>query len=61
MHRAKKKRLERRGWWFGTTQDFLGLSTEETADIETRLRLVDGRRRRAHEGSQHAGVGRRRV
>jgi hypothetical protein len=61
MRRAKKEKLERAGWRFGTAQEFLGLSTEESADIEVRLRLVDGRRRRVREGSERAGVGRRRV
>jgi hypothetical protein len=61
MRGAKKEKLEKRGWRFGTAAEFLGLSTEETAEVEARLRLVDGRRRRAHEGRQRAGVGRRRV
>jgi hypothetical protein len=61
MRRAKQERLEKQGWRFGTTQEFLGLSPEETAEVEARLRLVDGRSRRSREGSQRAGVGRRRV
>ena len=28
MRRSKKQRLEAKGWRFGTTQDFLGLSDE---------------------------------
>ena len=61
MRRARKERLEKRGWRFGTTQEFLGLSPEETAEVEARLRLVDSRSRRAREGSRRAGVGSRRV
>jgi hypothetical protein len=61
MRRAKKERLEKRGWRFGTTQEFLGLSPEETAAVEARLRLVNGRWRRSREGNQRARVGRRRV
>ena len=46
MRRSKKQRLEAKGWRFGTTQDFLGLSDEEAAYVEVRLRLADSLRRR---------------
>jgi ribosome-binding protein aMBF1 (putative translation factor) len=46
MPRNKRGRLEAKGWKFGTAQDFLGLSDEETAYVELRLRLADGLRRR---------------
>lgn len=49
MLREKKTRLERKGWKVGTAQEFLGLSDEEAAYVELRLRLADslrGRRRR---------------
>src|SRR5712692_6394200 len=44
MRRSKKKRLEVKGWRFGTAQEFLGLSDEETAYVELRLRLADSLR-----------------
>jgi predicted transcriptional regulator len=46
MRRSKKERLEAKGWRFGTAQEFLGLSDEETAYVELRLRLADSLRRR---------------
>jgi predicted transcriptional regulator len=46
MRRGKKERLEAKGWRFGTAQEFLHLSDEETAYVELRLRLADTLRRR---------------
>lgn len=46
MHKRKREKLEEKGWRFGTVQDFLGLSDEETAYVELRLRLADSLRRR---------------
>jgi hypothetical protein len=46
MLRTKKEALEAKGWRFGDAQDFLGLSREETAYVELRLRLADSLRRR---------------
>jgi predicted transcriptional regulator len=46
MRRGKKERLEAKGWKFGTAQEFLRLSDEETAYVELRLRLADSLRRR---------------
>ncbi|MBK6487223.1 MAG: helix-turn-helix transcriptional regulator [Gemmatimonadetes bacterium] len=37
MDAHKKKRLEAAGWSAGSAADFLGLSAEETALVETRL------------------------
>ena len=51
MLRSKKERLETKGWRFGTAQEFLGLSDEETAYVELRLRLADGLRHRRQERS----------
>ncbi len=46
MRRSRKERLEAKGWRFGTAQEFLRLSDEETAYVELRLRLADSLRRR---------------
>lgn len=49
MHPSKRRKLERKGWRVGTARDFLGLSEEEAAYVELRLRLADSlknRRRR---------------
>jgi len=46
VRRSKKERLEAKGWRFGAAQEFLGLSDEETAYVELRLRLADSLRRR---------------
>lgn len=46
MNKAKQKRLEARGWRGGTTSDFLGLSEEETALVEMKLRLGHALRER---------------
>jgi len=39
MHKQKIKNLEKKGWKIGTTQDFLGLTAEESAYIELKLKL----------------------
>jgi DNA-binding XRE family transcriptional regulator len=41
MRKSKQERLEAKGWRFGTAQEFLGLSNEESACVELRLRLAD--------------------
>ncbi len=50
MREEKRRRLEARGWKVGTVQEFLGLSAEEAAYIELKLRLAmslrEWRRRR---------------
>jgi DNA-binding XRE family transcriptional regulator len=46
MRRNKQERLEAKGWRFGTAQEFLGLSDEEAAYVELRLRLADSLRSR---------------
>lgn len=46
MREAKKRRLTARGWKVGDAAEFLGLSAEEQAYIELRIRLADGLRRR---------------
>jgi predicted transcriptional regulator len=54
MREEKKKRLEAKGWRVGSTKEFLGLSDEESAYIELKLRLVEGLRqqRQRHRLSQ---------
>lgn len=46
MRRARKRRLERKGWRFGTVEQFLHLSDEESAYIEMRVRLSETLRMR---------------
>ena len=46
MQRSKKQRLERKGWKIGTAQEFLGLSDQEAAYVELRLRLAESLRSR---------------
>jgi len=46
MRRSKKQRLEKKGWRVGSVQDFLGLSEEEAAYVELRLRLADSLKHR---------------
>jgi predicted XRE-type DNA-binding protein len=41
MDKNKQTRLEAKGWKVGTTEEFLGLTSEETAYVELRLRLSD--------------------
>ena len=44
MRDEKKKRLEAKGWQIGTTKEFLGLSDEEAAYIELKIRLAESLR-----------------
>ena len=46
MRKSKQERLEAKDWRFGTAQEFLGLSDEESAYVELRLRLADSLRLR---------------
>ena len=41
MHNNKKKRLEEKGWKVGGAKEFLGLSDEEEAYVEIKLRLSE--------------------
>lgn len=51
MDKKKRKRLEEAGWKFGSAEEFLGLSPEEAAIVELRLRLSDAlKKRRASLG-----------
>jgi DNA-binding XRE family transcriptional regulator len=40
VREQKRKRLETKGWKVGSTQEFLGLTDEEAAYIELKLRLA---------------------
>ena len=49
MRDEKRRRLEAKGWKIGTAKEFLGLSDEEAAYVELKLRLAKSlrvRRRR---------------
>ena len=39
MNTTKRKKLEAKGWRFGSTKEFLGLSEQESAYIELKLTL----------------------
>ena len=54
MNKTKRTRLEARGWRVGSAKDFLGLSPEEAALVETRLALSQALRskRIAHRLTQ---------
>jgi len=55
MNKAKKRRLERRGWRVGRPAEFLNLTPEERAYVELKLRLSDSLqvRRRRSSLTQH--------
>ena len=46
MDKAKRKRLEAKGWRVGTARDFLRLSPEEVALVEMKVRLSHALRAR---------------
>jgi ribosome-binding protein aMBF1 (putative translation factor) len=45
MIESKRKRLEAKGWKLGSAREFLGLSEQEDAYIELRLKLADALKR----------------
>ncbi|MEX0807027.1 MAG: helix-turn-helix domain-containing protein [Candidatus Binatia bacterium] len=49
MSKLKKKRLEAKGWRIGTVKEFLGLSNEESAYIELKIKLAGGLRQRRQQ------------
>jgi len=49
MDKAKQKRLESAGWKVGTANDFLNLSSEESAYIELKLQLAKNLQKRRIE------------
>jgi ribosome-binding protein aMBF1 (putative translation factor) len=42
MRESNRRKLAEKGWATGSVKDFLGLSKEEEAYIELRLKLADG-------------------
>ena len=51
MDKAKKSRLEGKGWKFGPAKEFLGLAPEDAAYIELKLAL--GEKLKARRLSKH--------
>jgi DNA-binding XRE family transcriptional regulator len=49
MDKVKRKRLESAGWKVGTANDFLNLSSEESAYIELKLQLAKNFQKRRIE------------
>jgi ribosome-binding protein aMBF1 (putative translation factor) len=49
MNKEKKKRLESKGWKFGSAKDFLSLTDEEAIYIDLKLRLSEGVRQRRQQ------------
>lgn len=57
MQREKKRRLEQTGWMVGDAYEFLGITDEERAFIETKLALAIGlQERRQRHGLTQADV-----
>lgn len=46
MREEKRKRLEAKGWRIGGTREFLGLTEQEEAYIDLRLKLAEGLKKR---------------
>ena len=49
MRKQKQKRLRAKGWKMGTVKDFLGLSDEESAYIELKIKIAAGLRQRRQQ------------
>lgn len=49
MNPDRKKVLETKGWRVGSAEEFLGLTPEEAAMVDLRLRLADAVKRRRKE------------
>jgi len=49
MRKEKQKRLQRKGWKVGTVKEFLGLSDEESAYIELKIKLAAGLKQRRQQ------------
>lgn len=48
MRQSKRKKLESKGWKVGSAKEFLGLSDDEAAYIELRMKLAEGLKARRH-------------
>jgi len=60
MRRSKRQKLEKKGWRLGSAQEFLGLSEQEAAYVELRLRLADSlKARRRTQNLTQAALARR--
>jgi ribosome-binding protein aMBF1 (putative translation factor) len=60
MKKSKRARLEAQGWRVGNAGDFLELSAEESALVETKLALSESvRERRSRQGLSQAELARR--
>lgn len=59
MQETKRKKLEAKGWRIGTPKDFLGMSNEEEAYVNLRLKLAEGlKARRQSRGITQVGLAR---
>ena len=59
MQESKRKKLEAKGWRIGTAKDFLGMSNEEEAYVNLRLKLAEGlKARRQSRGITQVGLAR---
>ena len=60
MKKSKRARLEAQGWRVGNAEDFLELTAEESALVETKLALSESvRERRSKQGLSQAELARR--
>jgi ribosome-binding protein aMBF1 (putative translation factor) len=59
MQETKRRKLEAKGWRIGTPKDFLGMSDEEEAYVNLRLKLAEGlKERRQSRGITQVGLAR---
>ena len=49
MRKQKQQRLRAKGWKVGTVKEFLGLSNEESAYIDLKIKLAAGLRQRRQQ------------
>ena len=49
MRKQKQQRLRAKGWKVGTVKEFLGLSDEESAYIDLKIKLAAGLRQRRQQ------------
>ena len=59
MQESRRKKLEAKGWRIGTPKDFLGMTDEEEAYVNLRLKLAEGlKERRQSRGVTQVGLAR---